>query len=100
MSVKAAIMADTGVLKKWGDEEKELHKEFEVRQRLVHERLCDNIDTSGACLELRNMVTGANKYLAKVGEPNVRLLRIVGEYVTKIFKIFGCIEGDNPLGFP
>ena len=27
-------------------------------------------------------------------------LRIIGEYVTKILKCFGCIEGDAPIGFP
>ena len=26
--------------------------------------------------------------------------RIMGEYVTKILKCFGCIEGDEPIGFP
>ena len=24
----------------------------------------------------------------------------MGEYVTKILKCFGCIEGDQPIGFP
>ena len=24
----------------------------------------------------------------------------MGEYVTKILKCFGCIEGDEPIGFP
>ena len=52
-----------------------------------HDRLCDNIDTSGACLEMRNIVSATNKYLAKVDVPNARLLQILGEYVTKMLKV-------------
>merc|ERR1711953_1351918 len=100
MTIKSAIMADDKMLKKWGDNEKELHKEFETRQRAVDERLCDNIDTAGACNELRQIVSATNKYLAKAAVPDARLLTILGEYVTKILKCFGCIEGDLPLGFP
>ena len=51
-------------------------------------------------MELRNLVTAANKYLAKVEVPDARVLKIIGEYITKILKCFGCIEGDELLGFP
>ena len=61
----------------WGDNEKELHKEFETRQRAVDERLCDNIDTAGACNELRQIVSATNKYLAKAAVPDARLLTLV-----------------------
>merc|ERR1712131_522566 len=100
MTIKAAILADDKTLKKWSDNEKELHVEFELRQRNVHARLCDNIDTAGACNELRQIVTATNKYLAKAQVPDARILTIMGEYVTKILKCFGCIEGDEPIGFP
>jgi len=100
MSIKAAIMASDSALLKWTSDEKSLHAEFEERQRAVHERLCDNIDTAGACLELRNIVSAVNKYLAKAEQPNARLLKVIGEFVTKMLKCFGCIEGDSSLGFP
>ena len=51
-------------------------------------------------MELRNLVGAANKYLAKVEVPDARILKVIGEYITKILKCFGCIEGDELLGFP
>ena len=44
------------------------------------------------------------KFLVVCGLPGgafvTKIFRIMGEYVTKILKCFGCIEGDEPIGFP
>ena len=36
----------------------------------------------------------------KAKSPDCRLLRIIGEYVTKILRCFGCIERPTEIGFP
>ena len=70
-----------------------------ISPKKVHDRLCDNIDTSGACLEMRNIVSATNKYLAKVDVPNARLLQILGEYVTKMLKVNNFLFNQKLIRF-
>jgi len=99
-NIKAALLNDDGILKKWGAPEKELHAEFMAAQNDVHEKLCDNLNTAGACHALKDIVSATNKYLAKKENPDFKLLRNVGTYVTKIMKCFGCLNSDDQIGFP
>jgi len=100
LNIKAVLMEDNGILQKWSDLEKQLHAEYEEHTRGVHAALCDNIDTLSACNELRAIIGATNRYLAKAKSPDCRLLRIIGEYVTKILRCFGCIERPTEIGFP
>jgi len=101
-NVKAALMNDNGVMQKWGDAEKELYAEFELRRQSVHSALCDNLDTLSACNELRDIVKATNKYLQKTNSPECVLLRSIGQYVTRILRCFGCMEdgASTEIGFP
>ncbi|CAG5114156.1 Oidioi.mRNA.OKI2018_I69.chr2.g8224.t1.cds [Oikopleura dioica] len=99
-NIKAALLNDDGILKKWGAPEKELFADFQAAQNDVHAKLCDNLNTHGACMALRDIVSSTNKYLAKQENPDFKLLRNVGAYVTKILKCFGCMNSDERIGFP
>lgn len=113
-NIKAALLNDDGILKKWGAPEKDLHAEFMAAQNDVHDKLCDNLNTAGACLALKDIVSATNKYLAKQENPDFKLLRFgnlnfikilnlprnVGTYVTKIMKCFGCLNSEDQIGFP
>merc|ERR1712210_191944 len=57
-------------------------------------------NTAGACHALKDIVSATNKYLAKKENPDFKLLRNVGTYVTKIMKCFGCLNSDDQIGFP
>ncbi|MEE6499394.1 hypothetical protein FKM82_003433, partial [Ascaphus truei] len=70
----------------------------------VHAALCDNIDTRTVMEEMRSLVGQCNSYVAgkKTAKqaPNRILLRSVSSYLTDMLKIFGAIEGEEPIGFP
>ena len=74
-NIKAALLNDDGILKKWGAAEKELFADFQAAQNDVHAKLCDNLNTHGACMALRDIVSSTNKYLAKQENPDFKLLR-------------------------
>merc|ERR1711976_184628 len=44
-NIKAALLNDDGILKKWGAAEKELFADFQAAQNDVHAKLCDNLNT-------------------------------------------------------
>jgi cysteinyl-tRNA synthetase len=46
-------------------EESELSGQLRAAQAGVHAALCDNIDTARALIQLSDLVTSVNKYLAK-----------------------------------
>ena len=46
-------------------EESELNGQLQAAQAGVHAALCDNIDTARALIQLSDLVTSVNKYLAK-----------------------------------
>ena len=65
------------------DEELDLSHKINAAQKLVHERLCDNVDTAGAMDAISSLIKNVNQYLAKkegggsAGPPQALLLRKV-----------------------
>lgn len=89
---------------KWLDEEKQLFSKFQECEKQVHECLCDSFDTRGTLDALRDVVSASNIYIErklKSNEtPSLGLLKNIAVYITRIFKMFGAIEGEQEFGFP
>lgn len=94
----------TEAFTKWQLEELALNQKFLACKTAVHEALCDSVDTRSTLDAMRDLVGQVNVYVAerrKAGTPpNRQLLKNIAEYITKMLKIFGAIEGDDPIGFP
>uniref|UniRef100_A0A7N6B094 Cysteine--tRNA ligase, cytoplasmic n=1 Tax=Anabas testudineus TaxID=64144 RepID=A0A7N6B094_ANATE len=107
LNVKDILRAPTditGQFEKWEAAEVELNNSFYDRKSAVHEALCDNIDTRTAMEEMRVLVSHSNSYIASRKSaklrPNRMLVESVAVYLTNMLKIFGAIEGSDPIGFP
>ncbi|CAL9702111.1 unnamed protein product [Knipowitschia caucasica] len=107
LNVKDVLRAPTditGRFEKWEEPEVELNNSFYMRKRLIHEALCDNMDTRSALDEMRVLVGLANSYMANRKScklrPNRLLLESLATYLTSMLKVFGAIEGSEPIGFP
>uniref|UniRef100_A0A4W3IEV2 Cysteine--tRNA ligase, cytoplasmic n=1 Tax=Callorhinchus milii TaxID=7868 RepID=A0A4W3IEV2_CALMI len=94
----------TGRFEKWQQHELAVNKGFGERKRAVHAALCDNVDTRTVLEELRGLITQCNTYIALEKSskrlPNRLLLNRIATYITHMFKVFGAIEGEEPIGFP
>lgn len=72
------------------DDEVGLFDELHRRQRKVHDCLVDNVDTPNALLEIQGLVRSTNAYVGSKGiKCNNLLLEAVGQYVTKVLRMFG-----------
>uniref|UniRef100_A0A3B3UKZ2 cysteine--tRNA ligase n=1 Tax=Poecilia latipinna TaxID=48699 RepID=A0A3B3UKZ2_9TELE len=107
LNVKDVLRAPsdlTGRFEKWEAEEAELNSSFYDRKWAVHLALCDNMDTRSAMEEMRLLVGLSNSYIAgrksSKLRPNRLLLQSIASYLTAMMKIFGAIEGSDPIGFP
>nr|CAG4639005.1 EOG090X02DZ [Daphnia magna] len=86
---------------KWGKDEEEINNRFVETKQRVREALCDNIDTKTSLDAIKSLISTCNKYLAQLKQSANRvLIKIIAEYVTRLFQIFGVIEGKENLGFP
>ncbi|XP_067849840.1 cysteine--tRNA ligase, cytoplasmic isoform X2 [Heptranchias perlo] len=94
----------TGQFEKWQEQDLALNNSFYEKKTAVHAALCDNIDTRTVMEELRSLVNQSNTYIAAKKSnkqlPNRMLLRTIAVYLTEMLKIFGAIEGEEPIGFP
>jgi cysteinyl-tRNA synthetase len=84
------------------DADKALNAAWTQTESTVHNALCDNFDTPKALNAIMNLVSSTNQYLLKhekEGRPNVTLLQKVGRYITRIFRIFGVVQGADEIGF-
>ncbi|KAL3993443.1 E1A/CREB-binding protein [Sarotherodon galilaeus] len=107
LNVKDILRAPTditGQFEKWETAEVELNNSFCDRKSAVHEALCDNVDTRTAMEEMRTLVSQSNSYIASKKSaklrPNRMLMESIAAYLTNMLKIFGAIEGSDPIGFP
>ncbi|XP_047219165.1 cysteine--tRNA ligase, cytoplasmic isoform X1 [Girardinichthys multiradiatus] len=107
LNVKDILRAPTdltGRFEKWEAAEVELNNSFYNRKSAVHKALCDNVDTRTAVEEMRVLVSHSNSYIAgrksSKLRPNRLLLESIATYLTNMLKIFGAIEGSDPIGFP
>ena len=91
----------TEYFQKWGTVEEEINGRFVEMKQRVREALCDNIDTKSSLDAMKNMISTCNKYLAQQKQSANRvLIKNVAEYITRLFQIYGVIEGKQSLGFP
>ncbi|XP_072375053.1 cysteine--tRNA ligase, cytoplasmic isoform X1 [Scyliorhinus torazame] len=94
----------TGQFERWQEQELTLNNRFYEKKTAVHRALCDNIDTRTVMEELRSLVSQCNTYIAAKKSnkqlPNRILLKTIAVYLTEMLKIFGAIEGEEPIGFP
>uniref|UniRef100_A0AAX7SUD7 Cysteine--tRNA ligase, cytoplasmic n=1 Tax=Astatotilapia calliptera TaxID=8154 RepID=A0AAX7SUD7_ASTCA len=107
LNVKDILRAPTditGQFEKWETAEVELNNSFCDRKSAVHEALCDNVDTRTAMEEMRTLVSQSNGYIASKKSvklrPNRMLMESIAAYLTNMLKIFGAVEGSDPIGFP
>ncbi|XP_063294909.1 cysteine--tRNA ligase, cytoplasmic isoform X1 [Pelobates fuscus] len=107
LNVKDILRAPTditGRFVKYEAQEIELNNSYYDKKAAVHEALCDNIDTRTVMEEMRSLVSQCNSYIAvkKAAKqpPNRMLLENIGLYLTGMLRIFGAIEGEEPIGFP
>ncbi|XP_069544783.1 cysteine--tRNA ligase, cytoplasmic isoform X1 [Brachyistius frenatus] len=107
LNVKDILRAPTdvtGQFEKWEAAEVELNNCFYNRKTAVHEALCDNVDTRTAMEEMRVLVGQSNTYVASRKSaklrPNRMLVESISAYLTNMLKIFGAVEGSDPIGFP
>ncbi|XP_063738059.1 cysteine--tRNA ligase, cytoplasmic isoform X2 [Eleginops maclovinus] len=94
----------TGRYERWEAAELQLNNSFYDRKSAVHEALCDNMDTRSAMEEMRVLVGQSNSYIASMKStklrPNRMLMESIAAYLTNMLKVFGAIEGSEPIGFP
>ncbi|KAM4617669.1 cysteine--tRNA ligase, cytoplasmic isoform 2-T2 [Discoglossus pictus] len=107
LNVKDILRAPTditGQYVRWESQEIELNKCFYEKKAAIHEALCDNIDTRTVMEEMRSLVSQSNSYIAarKAAKqpPNRMLLKSISAYLTDMLKVFGAIDGEEPIGFP
>ncbi|XP_077309628.1 cysteine--tRNA ligase, cytoplasmic isoform X2 [Lithobates pipiens] len=107
LNVKDILRAPTditGQFVRWQSQEIELNNSFYTKKASIHAALCDNIDTRTVMEEMRSLVSQSNSYIASKKSakhlPNRMLLESISTYLTNMLKIFGAIEGEEPIGFP
>ncbi|XP_020826413.1 cysteine--tRNA ligase, cytoplasmic isoform X1 [Phascolarctos cinereus] len=107
LNVKDVLRAPadvTGQFEKWEAQELELNKTFYDKKAVIHEALCDNIDTRTVLEEMRSLVSQSNLYMAARKSarklPSRGLLANISAYLTHMLKVFGAIESEEMLGFP
>lgn len=83
---------------KWGPEELSLNKKFSETREDIHEALCDSIDTKRTCDLIKDLIKACNIYVADImnkRRPNRILLENIGDFILRIFKIFGAVQADE-----
>lgn len=78
--------------------DRELLSKWVEAEAAVHAALQDNFDTVVALQQLMSLVAATNQYLLSGERPSATLVRKVGCYVTKMFRIFGVVEGSDDVG--
>jgi len=95
-------VTDIKNLKKWRKEELALHNEFHEKKQLVHNALCDSVDTPEVMKELSSLISIVNSYLNENNSTvaNYLLVREIAIYCTNLLRIFGVFEGSEAsIGF-
>ena len=84
------------------EDELDLSHKLQAAQKLVHERLCDNIDTAGAMDAISGLIKNINLYLTKkeaagagaaaAAPPQALLLHKAAAFVTRILSVMGIVD--------
>jgi cysteinyl-tRNA synthetase len=83
----------------WTPVDRALFDTLNVTQQRVHTSLCDNFKTYEVIQQLVDLVQECNKYLTSEEKPKFLLVQKVAQYVTKILRIFGVVQGSDTIGF-
>ncbi|CCW66666.1 unnamed protein product [Phytomonas sp. Hart1] len=78
--------------------DRELLEHWATTERGVHEALRNNFDTPTALALLMSLVASTNRYMLCPERPSATLLRKVARYITRIFQVFGVVEGNDAVG--
>jgi len=101
-NVKAALRSLPQAGKQfWRQKELAFAGELCSTKQQVHEALCDDFDTPTVLQILLKLVRLTNIYVGTT-EPDPPVPLIVKEaaqYLTRIFRVFGLVEGDTDIGF-
>ena len=82
---------DTGARMKFNEEDNKMMNLLKLKQEEVHKCLCDNFNTEGAILAIKNIITAFYNYekYAKGELFKPQLGATVGKYVISVLKSFG-----------
>ncbi|XP_022083673.1 cysteine--tRNA ligase, cytoplasmic-like [Acanthaster planci] len=108
LNVKAILRSTPSngpeAFEKWNEPELNLNQQFQTCRSKVNEALCDSIDTKTAMESMRALIGQCNVYIQDrrtvKATPNRMLLQNAAVFITKMLRVFGAIEGDEPIGFP
>lgn len=93
------ISGESAKFVKWNDKEMELNRMFRRTKQMIHEALCDNIDTRTVLEKIRECISSCNIYMTK-NTNDIYLLKTIAIYITDLMRIFGAIEENDLIGFP
>eukprot|EP01133_Synstelium_polycarpum_P008030 gene8030-9434_t len=102
-SVKAAVRDYPMTLpQNWEQDDKELNAALLKAKEDVHQFILDNFNTTDAIRALQTLIGHYNNYTNKCTKnarnPRLSIITAVGDYVTKILRVFGVV--DTPaMGF-
>lgn len=85
---------------RWGNCEVTLNGELMNCRETVHECLCDDFNTEGVMRALEGLVRACYKYIEESSSIVAPLVTSCGEFVSKMFRVFGLIEPEVCIGFP
>ncbi|KAI9294736.1 cysteinyl-tRNA synthetase [Neoconidiobolus thromboides FSU 785] len=106
INVKAMIQEKKNVIKEFDgnhdfyNEEKEMLKIFNQKQKNIHNALLDSFNTPLAIRELTELINKSNIYLKNQKENNnIDLINKIALYIMKMLNVFGLNETSNDIGF-
>lgn len=82
----------------WNDAEIALIKSINEVKQQVHDALCDDFDTPTVMQHLLRLVRVTNQYMAGPA-PVSLVVKEAARYTTRMFRVFGLVEGEATIGF-
>lgn len=82
--------------------ERELLDLLQEKKSLIHQALCDSINTSNVLKEISNLISSTNSYMSNnynLPNYNHNIVRDVSLFITNLMKIFGVIDNNESIGF-
>lgn len=83
----------------WTPADRALFATLQESQGKVHASLLDNMKTFDVVQHLVDLIQECNKYLTAESKPKNLLVQKVAQYVTKILRVFGVVQGNDSIGF-
>ncbi|KAL3921472.1 MAG: hypothetical protein SGILL_002730 [Bacillariaceae sp.] len=83
----------------WTPTDRALWETLNAAQGKVHSSLQDNFKTYEVIQHLVDLVQECNKYLTSESKPKNLLVQKIAQYITKILRVFGVVQGSDIIGF-